>query len=93
MIWLGDSGKQPKQDEVGLPGLTDLSGLGWVADGSGWFVTINTTIGVQLIFVNLDGRWQSLGDIQGWAVPSPDGKRLAYLNKIVAANAWVIERR
>ncbi len=58
-----------------LKGLTDLSGLTWPADGTGWFVSLNTTIGKHLYYVYLDGR------------------RVAYLDRIVAANAWMIERR
>jgi hypothetical protein len=46
-----------------------------------------------LLFVYLDGRFRPLGDIQGWAVPSPDGRRVAFLDRIVATNAWIIDRR
>jgi hypothetical protein len=50
-------------------------------------------VGNQLLYVYLDGRFHSLGDIHGWAVPSPDGQRVAFLNTIIATNAWLIERR
>jgi hypothetical protein len=76
-----------------LAGLTDIRGLVWAADGRGWFVSIDTTVGNRLLYVYLDGRFHVLGDIQGWAVPSPDGRRVAFLDRIVATNAWVIERR
>jgi hypothetical protein len=45
-----------------------------------------------MLYVYLDGRYRSLGEIIGWAVPSPDGRRIAFLNRIVATNAWLIER-
>jgi hypothetical protein len=88
---------EPKQNEASereivLPGLTDLWGLVWAADGQGWFVSVKTTVGNQLLYVHSDGRFQSLGDINGWAVPSPDGHRVAFLNSITATNAWLIER-
>jgi Tol biopolymer transport system component len=84
---------QPREREVVLPGVTDLRGLIWAADGQAWFVSVDTTVGNQLLYVYLDGRFHSLGDIHGWAVPSPDGQRVAFLNTIIATNAWLIERR
>jgi hypothetical protein len=67
--------------------------LAWAADGKGWFVSLDTSLGNRLLYVYLDGRFRSLGDIQGWAVPSPDGRRVAFLDRIIATNAWVIDRR
>jgi hypothetical protein len=84
---------QPSEREVVIPGVADLRGLVWAADGQGWFVSVDTTVGNQLLYVYLDGRFHSLGDIHGWAVPSPDGRRVAFLNTIIATNAWLIERR
>jgi eukaryotic-like serine/threonine-protein kinase len=84
---------QPREREVVLPSVADLSGLIWAADGQGWFVSVETTVGNQLLYVYLDGRFHSLGDIHGWAVPSPDGRRVAFVNPITATNAWLIERR
>ena len=60
---------ESREHQVFLPGMTDLSGLVWAADGRGWFVSTDTTIGNQLLYVYLDGRFQSLGDIEGWASP------------------------
>jgi serine/threonine protein kinase len=83
---------QPREHEVALPGLANLSGLTWAADGQGWFVSMDTTVGPQTFYVYLDGRLHSLGDIHGWVVPSPDGRRVAFLNPITAQNAWLIDR-
>ena len=83
---------QPSEREVVLPGVTDLRGLVWAADGKGWFVSVDTTVGRRLLYVSLDGQFHPLGDIWGWAVPSPDGRRVAFLNTIIATNAWLIER-
>jgi Tol biopolymer transport system component len=79
--------------EVVLPGIANLRGLVWAADGSGWFVSVDTTVGNRMLYVYLDGRYRSLGDIQGWAVPSPDGKRVAFLDRTTTTNAWLIDRR
>lgn len=54
---------------------------------------MDTTVGNQLLYVYLDGRYRSLGDILGWAVPSPDGRHVAFMDRIIATNAWVIDRR
>jgi hypothetical protein len=50
------------------------------------------TVGKQMLYVYPDGRFRPLGDISGWAVPSPDGHRIAFVNTITATNAWLIER-
>lgn len=81
-----------REREVLLGGLANLHGLVWSADGHGWFVSVDTTVGNRLLYVYLDGRFRSLGDIQGWAVPSPDGRHVAFLDRIVATNAWLLER-
>jgi eukaryotic-like serine/threonine-protein kinase len=90
VISLDPNPNESREHQVILPGMTDLRGLVWAADGQGWFVSADTTIGNRLLYVYRDGRFQSLGDIHGWAVPSPDGRRVAFLNAIVATNAWLI---
>jgi hypothetical protein len=85
---------QPRERELTLPGLSDLKGVIWAADGGGgWFVTSDIEIGVQMWFVFPDGRYRPLGDINGWVVPSPDGRRVAFMNRTTASNAWVVDRR
>jgi hypothetical protein len=84
---------EPREPEVVLPGLANLRGLVWAASGKAWFVSVDTTVGHRLLYVYLDGRYRSLGDIQGWAVPSPDGRHVAFMDRIVATNAWAVDRR
>ncbi|MBV9223432.1 MAG: protein kinase [Acidobacteriaceae bacterium] len=79
--------------EVILPELADLNGVVWSASGHGWFVSVNMTVGKRLLYVYPNGSFRPLGDIPGWAVPSPDGRRVAFVNTITATNAWLIERR
>jgi eukaryotic-like serine/threonine-protein kinase len=83
----------PQQREMLLPGLTDLSGLVSAADNSGWFVSLNATIGRRMVFVFRDGTIRPLGDIDGWAVPSLDGRRVAFRDRLVGSNAWIIDLR
>jgi DNA-binding winged helix-turn-helix (wHTH) protein len=90
VVALDSSPRQPREHEVVLPGVTDLRGLVWAADGKSWFVSVDTTAGNRTLYAHPDGRFQSLGDIQGWAVPSPDGRKVAFLNRIIATNAWMI---
>jgi eukaryotic-like serine/threonine-protein kinase len=93
VVSLEPKGNEPSEREVVLPGVTNLRGLVWAADGRGWFVSVDTAVGNRLLYVYLNGQFRSLGDIHGWAVPSPDGRRVAFLNPITATNAWLIERR
>jgi Tol biopolymer transport system component len=79
--------------ELALPGFAELNDAIWSADGKGWFVSLNAPAGNRLLYVYLDGRFRPLGDIQGWAVPSPDGRRVAFLDRMIATNAWMIDQR
>ena len=92
LVNLQPGAAQTDERDVILPGLADLSGVVWSASGHGWFVSVNMTVGKRILYVYPDGRFRPLGDIPGWAVPSPDGHRIAFVNTIVATNAWLIER-
>ena len=81
-----------KERQVEIPGLNRISVVSWAADGSGWFVSIDTSIGRRIAFYDLKGRLDFLGDIDGWAVPSPDGSKVAFLHVIKNVNAWVINQ-
>src|SRR4051812_19864073 len=78
--------------DVILADFSNLRGLVWAADGRGWFVSVDTTVGNRLLYVYLDGRYRSLGDIQGCAVPCPNGRRVAFLDRAVGTNAWLLKR-
>jgi eukaryotic-like serine/threonine-protein kinase len=81
-----------KERDVVLPGLADINDVTWSASGRGWFVVLDMPVGKRLFYVDLNGGFRSLGDIAGFAVPSRDGHRVAFVNSIVAGNAWLIER-
>lgn len=92
IIRLNAQNSEEREREVEIPGLTHLSVVTWAADGSGWFVSSDTTIGRRMYFYDPRGRLTSMGDISGWAVPSPDGRKVAFLNKITNGNAWLMSR-
>lgn len=82
-----------KATEVELPRLTDLAGIVWTADGAGWFLTLQTSVGRRMVFCDLHGHVNSLGDMTGWAVPARDGKKVAYLNTITNGNVWMLSNK
>ena len=49
MVSLEPKPNQPRERELVLPGVTALPGLVWAADGQGWFVSVDTTVGNQLL--------------------------------------------
>jgi hypothetical protein len=51
-----------------------------------------TRLGPRLLFVDPDGRFHPLGEMRGWALPSPDGKRVVFTDSNVAANAILVKR-
>ena len=79
--------------EIALPGLADISGVQWTADGKGWFVSITTSVGKRLFYADFGGRTHLLGDINGWVVPARDGRHVAYANVILDTNVWSVERQ
>ena len=94
IVPLGEKGNKHKEHEIELAGLANLSGVAWTADQSGWFVSVDSfsSVGKRMYYAKLDGQLMSLGAVHGWAVPSPDGKKVAYLNQIHDSNAWMLRR-
>jgi Tol biopolymer transport system component/DNA-binding winged helix-turn-helix (wHTH) protein len=66
--------------------------VNWSSDGKGFFVGVNTAVGSDLFFVNLQGKAKLIRQIAGptWGVPSPDGRKLAFLDHIVDSNVWLL---
>jgi Tol biopolymer transport system component len=92
VIDLQTSSAKMAEREVALAGITDLISVVWSATGHGWFITADMPIGTRLFYVYPNGSYLPLDDISGWAVPSPDGHHVAFVNSIVSSNAWLIER-
>ncbi len=67
------------------------SSVSWAADGKGWYVTTDTGAGTLMLYVNPQGESRILRIApQGtWAVPSPDGSKLAFIDQAVDSNVWL----
>ncbi|MGH9446736.1 MAG: hypothetical protein ACRD3O_13535, partial [Terriglobia bacterium] len=76
---------------VALSGLKNLNGVVWAAGGQGWYVSIRTSFGGQLFYVDLRGHSTELLKTANptYAVPSPDGRHVAFPQARAWSNAWL----
>ncbi len=93
LLKLNSTSKEPPVRELQIPGLANVSSVTWAMDQTGWFVSLETSIGRRIYFYESNGQLHSLGNIRGWAVPSPDGKKLAYLDDVDDSNVWMLGRQ
>jgi Tol biopolymer transport system component/DNA-binding winged helix-turn-helix (wHTH) protein len=93
--------------EIRLPGSAGIAGADWAADGKSLWLTMYTTEKTwKLVNVDRKGivrpfletpmrkngwtmEWE--GGELGWAIPSPDGRHLAYWETNGRSNAWLLE--
>jgi len=80
--------------EIPVSGWTHLQYLAWTVDGKALFVSAFASKDPPLLRVSLDGKAQLL--YKGhhnleYPVPSPDGRYLAFADRNLDGNAWVIE--
>lgn len=70
--------------------------IDWSADGRGWYISSSSADGAEILFVDPDGGAKTIREqprsFGTWAIPSPDGKRLAILEWSAASNVWMINR-
>jgi Tol biopolymer transport system component len=80
-----------EEKTVTLNGLKNLNGIVWAADGRGWYISIRAASGWLLTYVDLQGRISKLLESVGptYAVPSPDGRHIAFPEWTVSSNAWL----
>lgn len=66
-------------------------GAEWTQDGKDLFVETRTGSDLELLYLSHDGRTQVLRKAPSviWAVPSPDGARIAFPEYITNSNVWV----
>jgi Tol biopolymer transport system component/DNA-binding winged helix-turn-helix (wHTH) protein len=79
-----------------LPDWAGVSSLDWASDGrSLWVSAVNPTGLEALLNVDLRGRakllLQEMRKDVGWAIPSLDGRRIAFWEAGGSANAWLLE--
>jgi serine/threonine protein kinase len=78
---------------VTIKPLKNLSRVVWAADGRGWYVAVQDTNRGLLFYVDLEGRvltklMESIAAT--FAVPSPDGRHIAFMDWTVKANVWQV---
>jgi DNA-binding winged helix-turn-helix (wHTH) protein/Tol biopolymer transport system component len=70
-------------------------GASWTQDGKDLFVETRTGSDLELLYLSHDGRVKVLHKSPSviWAVPSPDGSRVAFPEYITNSNVWVSDAR
>jgi DNA-binding winged helix-turn-helix (wHTH) protein/Tol biopolymer transport system component len=68
-----------------------LWGVHWAADGSGFFAAARNETEHRLEFIDMAGNVHTLRATQGntWGVPSPDGKKLAFVDSTTNRNVFI----
>jgi eukaryotic-like serine/threonine-protein kinase len=83
-----------------LPGLPSLSSLDWAPDGEGFYATHQVRAdslagGATLYYIPRKGKpvavYSATEAAPVWAVPSHDGKRLAFHTRTHKRNVWTLE--
>jgi WD40 repeat protein len=81
--------------DIRVTGWSAFQSIEWAADGKGWFVASRSAAANTLLFVDIQGHpnplSQTAGGYDTYAIPSPDGHHLAFLEYTTANNAWVME--
>jgi hypothetical protein len=85
---------KPTQN-VAVRDLGEVRLFGWAGDGNGLLVVTGIKNGTVLQHVDLHGNahflWKCSGGQQCDWSPSPDGRRLAVLDRKMSANFWMME--
>ncbi len=84
---------QPTQ-VIRAKSLDDMQSLNWAADGKGLFISKGAKRGSELLHIDLKGNVGVLWNCSEgscFAVPSPDGRRLAIHSEKRSTNMWMME--
>jgi Tol biopolymer transport system component len=81
-----------KTQELLLPMTTAVRAINWLPSGKGWIVATSTASGNELVYVDAKGMPRPLRETANysWGVPSPDGTRLAFADKDLDSNVWLL---
>jgi DNA-binding winged helix-turn-helix (wHTH) protein/Tol biopolymer transport system component len=81
----------PPQAEIRVDGFGRVLGASWSADGKGFFVEAATGSAYSLLYVGMKGRTTFLyqNDDPIWAIPSRDGKKIAFPRRTMNRNVWL----
>jgi Tol biopolymer transport system component len=85
------SGPGNLEHEIPVRGYGRLAGISWSADGKDWYVAADTQLGTTLLAVDQNGASHVLRTtpLSNWGVPSPDGRKLAFVDRAVDSNVWM----
>jgi Tol biopolymer transport system component len=79
---------------VRINGMKNLNGLVWAANGEGWYAVQITPLGLVMFYVDADGAhsWELLrSSLVLWAVPSPDGRKIAFPQDTPWSNVYLVK--
>ena len=81
---------------LSLDGWFGISFMDWAADGKSLWVNASSAAGTPtLLNVRLSGKvTPSLEETEmqlGWAIPSPDGRHVAFWRSEQSSNVWLLE--
>jgi len=80
---------------IAVRGWSSLTSLDWAADARGMFASSPTSQGSVLLYIDLQGDthvlWEQRGHMATYAVPSPDGRRVAISGWSGNSNLWMME--
>ena len=84
------------EHELQLPGGWGLWSIRWTADGNALIAAAQSKSGYFISRIALDGKIRVLLDEGknhwlGYAIPSPDGRHLAFTQETKESNAWLLE--
>jgi Tol biopolymer transport system component len=94
IISLDATGADAAERVVTLNGLKNLNGLVWAANGEGWYAVEKTPLGGGVLFYADAGgahSWELLRSTLLWAVPSPDGRKIAFPQGIPWSNVYLVK--
>jgi DNA-binding winged helix-turn-helix (wHTH) protein/Tol biopolymer transport system component len=81
--------------EMDVKGWTRINSVHWASDGRSLFITSRSPSACTLLQVDLHGVAHVLseqpGAFQMWAIPSPDGRRLAVFSASMSSEVWTAE--
>lgn len=90
-------GASSERRRIRIEGQLPLRALAWNPSGAGWFACANDEEVGSIMHVRAtDGHatvlHRQFNYLQSWALPSPDGKYLAFQENTSNGNAWILER-
>jgi Tol biopolymer transport system component len=78
---------------LSIDGLKNVNGVVWAASGAGLFVSTAGDPGGVVYYVDMAGRYQTILESSRpvFVVPSPDGKRVLFPDRIDSNNVWYLK--